>query len=111
MFQGIRKSSVGILLASVVFFTLAAILGIWEVLDVDVMARSLASLGVIIGATILIIFVTLERDRKWIFAPRKENDKDQKSSYSLGKIILIVIGILVGLWILSSLFSGLFYLL
>ena len=106
MFVVIRKISTYLLIASVIIFTLFAILGIWEVIEKEAFTKSLSSIFVVILSTLIILLISLERDKKWIFG---KAGGEKIKHISVGRIILIVIGILFGLWLIPMLFSLLFF--
>ena len=51
----IKKIAVSILITSVVLLTFLAILSIWDVLQKDVLGKSLATLGVIAFASLIVL--------------------------------------------------------
>lgn len=55
MAHGIKRVAIWVLIVSVVLFTFLAILSIWDVLQKDVLGKSLSTLGVIAFAALIVV--------------------------------------------------------
>jgi len=95
MFDSIRKISLVILTLSVVFLTFLAILGVWEVVSGDVLEKSLATMGLLIFSSLLVFFVSLERDKMWIFNPERNSHNSTGMNF-LKTFILFILFIWLG---------------
>jgi len=93
IFSIIRKITVGLLIISVALLVLVGILGVWDVLPngSDVLGKSFFSMVIMAISTGLIVIST--------------GGVSTNHKFSLGKLILWAILIVIGLAILSVVFS------
>lgn len=101
MFDSIRKLALVVLTLSILLLTFLAILGVWEVVAGDVLEKSLGTMGLLIGSSLLVFFVSLEREKKWIFDPRRSSSK--------GMGVLKVVGLTVLFFWFAAFLLDLFF--
>lgn len=63
-FVGIKRVTVVVLIIAVVLLTLLAILAIWDVLDKDVMSKSLGTMGMIALSSLLVVIAAMSQEDK-----------------------------------------------
>jgi uncharacterized membrane protein len=63
LFRGVRMITLCLLITSTALLALLGILAIWEVLSGEVLNRSLASISIVAFSTLVIVVMSLERER------------------------------------------------
>lgn len=92
IFQSIRKTTVGFLIAMVSFLAFLGVMSIWEVIqDKEILGKSLASVALLAFSSFIVVVVCLEREGS-------EFTKKREKEISIGGVI----GFVILLWIFMS---------
>lgn len=84
-FLAIRRTTLGVLIISVVALALIGVLTIWEVIsEQETLFKSLSSIGILVFCSFVIVLMCLERERS-----------GSRGKNSIGTIILILIFLLL----------------
>ncbi|MFM2357744.1 MAG: hypothetical protein RJA61_481 [Candidatus Parcubacteria bacterium] len=103
MFESVRKLSLVVLTLSILLLTFLAILGVWEVVSGDILEKSLSTMGLLVGSSLLILFISLEREKKWIFDSTRTRHGSTGANV-VKVIIFFIIFLWLGSWFLGTIF-------